>query len=76
MSKTKPKLDPQRVAGARRRLGFVALLWWVSALFGSFGLAQGLHAGWVRLLFIGIAWVMAILFSYAWWEVRKNSPLQ
>jgi hypothetical protein len=65
-------LDPQNVAGVRRRLGFVALLWWIAALAGTIGLLQGLSAGWVRLLFIGISWVLALCFSYAWWQVRKG----
>lgn len=64
--------EPKTVAGARRRLGFVALLWWIAALAGTIGLVQGLRAGWVRMLFVGISWVLAIFFSYAWWEVRKG----
>jgi hypothetical protein len=64
---------PQNVAGVRRRIGFVALLWWIAAGAGAIGLVQGLHAGWVRLLFIGISWVLAIFFSYAWWQLRKGS---
>jgi hypothetical protein len=65
-------LDPQSLAGARRRLGFVAMLWWIAALAGTVGLVQGLSAGWVRLLFIGISWVLALFFTYAWWQVRKG----
>jgi hypothetical protein len=64
--------DPPNVAGARRRFGFVALLWWIAAVAGTVGLVQGLQAGWVRLLFIGISWVLAIFFSYAWWQLRKG----
>jgi hypothetical protein len=65
-------LDPRKVAGARRRLGFVALLWWIAAVAGTIGLVQGLQASWVRMLFVGISWVLAVFFSYAWWEVRKG----
>jgi hypothetical protein len=61
------------VAGVRRRIGFVALLWWISAAAGTLGVTQGLQAGRMRLLFIGIAWVLAMLFSYAWWHVGKGS---
>jgi hypothetical protein len=67
-------LDPKSVASARRRLGFVALLWWTAALAGTVGLIQGLQASWVRRLLIGIAWVLALFFSYAWREVRKGLP--
>jgi type VI protein secretion system component VasK len=76
MTETQQKLDPQRVAGVRRRIGFVALLWWIAAIFGSMGLAQGTHVGWARLLFIAIAWVLAILFTYAWWEAGRQSRAQ
>jgi hypothetical protein len=72
MTNTRKNLDPQTIAGAQRRLGFVALLWWIAALAGTIGVVQGLHASWVRMLFIGISWVLAIFFSYAWWEVRKG----
>jgi hypothetical protein len=65
--------DPQKIASVRRRLGFVVALWWIAALAGALGLLQGLQAGWVRLLFIGIAWVLAIFFTYAWWQLRKGS---
>lgn len=61
------------IAGVRRRIGFVAVLWWISAGAGTLGVMQGLQAGRVRLLFIGLAWMLAILFSYAWWHVRKGS---
>jgi hypothetical protein len=66
--------DPQKVASVRRRLGFVATLWWVAAISGAIGLLQGLAAGWGRLLFIGIAWVLAVCFTYAWWQIRRGSP--
>jgi hypothetical protein len=72
MTEPEKTLDPKSVAGARRRLGFVALLWWIAAVAGSIGLVQGLSASWVRMLFVGISWVLAIFFSYAWWEVRKG----
>jgi hypothetical protein len=72
MTEPEKSLDPKAVAGARRRLGFVALLWWIAALAGSIGLIQGLSASWVRMLFVGISWVLAIFFSYAWWEVHKG----
>ena len=66
--------DPQRVASVRRRIGFVAFLWWIAAGFGSLGLLQGLHAGWARLVFIGISWLLAILFTLAWWQLPKGRP--
>jgi hypothetical protein len=65
-------LEPRNVAGVRRRLGFVALLWWIAALAGTIGLVQGLRAGWVRVLFVGLSWVLTFFFSYAWWQVRKG----
>jgi hypothetical protein len=73
MTKPEVTLDQPRVASVRRRIGFVALLWWISAAAGTLGVTQGLQAGRMRLLFIGIAWVLAMLFSYAWWHVGKGS---
>jgi hypothetical protein len=64
--------DPQTVASARRRFAFVALLWWIAAVAGTIGLVQGLPAGLVRKLFVAISWVLAIFFTYAWWEARKG----
>jgi hypothetical protein len=72
MMEARESLEPQNVAGVRRRLGFVALLWWIAALAGTIGVVQGLHAGWIRLLFIGISWVLALCFSYAWLQIRKG----
>jgi hypothetical protein len=69
---TEPELDPKAVAGARRRLGFVAFLWWLAAAAGTIGVVQGLSAGWVRWFFITLAWLSALFFTYAWWEVRKG----
>jgi hypothetical protein len=69
---TEKNLDPQAVASARRRLGFVALLWWIAALAGTIGLIQRLQTSWVRMLFVGISWILALFFSYAWREVRKG----
>ncbi|HVJ06337.1 MAG TPA: hypothetical protein VM578_11750 [Candidatus Saccharimonadales bacterium] len=69
---TDSEVDPKTVASARRRLGFVAVLWWIAAVAGTLGLLQGLSASWIRLMFIGISWVLALFFSYAWWEVRKG----
>lgn len=66
--------DPQKVASVRRRLGFVAVLWWIAAASGAVGLLQGLQAGWGRKLFIAISWVLAIVFTYAWWQIRKGMP--
>lgn len=71
MTETGKGLDPIATASARRRLGFVALLWWIAALAGTTGLMQRLQASWVRVLFVGISWVLALFFSYAWWEARK-----
>ncbi len=72
---TEPEVTqhPPNLASVRRRIGFVAVLWWISAIAGTLGVLQGLHAGTMRLLFIGIAWVLAILFSYAWWHVGKGN---
>jgi hypothetical protein len=64
--------SPERIAVLRRRLGFVALLWWISAVAGTLGLLAGLHAGWVRLLFIGMAWLLSAVFSFAWWNLRTG----
>ncbi len=76
MTETDENLDPQAVAKARRRLGFVAFLWWIAALSGSIGLIQGISAGWVRLLFVALSWVLALFFSYAWWQVRNGHVSQ
>jgi hypothetical protein len=73
MSKPVNTQGLHNIASVRRRIGFVALLWWIAASAGTIGLVQGLQAGWVRLLFIGISWVLAMFFSYAWWQVRKGS---
>jgi len=59
----------------RRRLGFIAALWWIAAFAGAAGLLQGLQAGWPRLLFIGVSWVLAVFFSYAWWQLRQGRLL-
>jgi hypothetical protein len=72
MNDTEKKLDAKTVASARRRLGFVSLLWWIAAIFGTLGLIQGLDASLARKIFIGVAWVLAIFFSYAWWQVRSG----
>lgn len=72
MTETPKSLDPVAVARARRRLGFVAMLWWIAALAGTLGLIQRLQASWLRVIFVSISWVLAIFFSYAWWEVRKG----
>lgn len=73
MSEPEVTQHPPNVAAVRRRIGFVAVLWWISAIAGTLGVLQGLQAGRLRLLFIGVAWVLAILFSYAWWHVGKGS---
>ena len=72
MTGDKKGLDPQSIGGTRRRFGFVSLLWWIAAISGSIGLIQGLSHGWVRVLFVAISWVLAIFFTYAWWQVRKG----
>jgi hypothetical protein len=65
-------LNQKTAPDARRRLGFVALLWWIAALAGTIGVVQGLSTGWLRLAFVGLAWVLALFFTYAWWEVHKG----
>jgi hypothetical protein len=65
-------LDPKTVSSTRRRLGFVAFLWWLAAAAGTIGLVQKLSTSWVRMLCVFIAWVFALFFSYAWWEVHKG----
>jgi len=72
MMEAEKSLEPRHVAGVRRRLGFVALLWWIAAVAGTIGLVQGLQAGWVRVLFIVISWVLALFFSYAWRQVCRG----
>lgn len=64
--------EPQTAAGARRRFGFVAVLWWIAAISGSIGIRQGLSFGLVRTIFVGISWVLALFFTYAWWQVRQG----
>ncbi len=72
MTEDGKRLDPQTAAGARRRFGFVAVLWWIAAISGSIGIKQGLSAGLVRMIFVGISWVLALFFTYAWWQVRQG----
>lgn len=72
MTETGDRLDPIAVASVRRRLGFVAMLWWIAALAGAIGLLQRLQTSWLRVLFVGISWVLALFFSYAWWEIRRK----
>jgi hypothetical protein len=72
MTSPEKSLDPKTVASARRRLGFVAVLWWIAAAAGTIGLVQGLSKSWIRMLFVGISWVFAFFFSYVWSEVRKG----
>lgn len=72
MTDAEKNQETHSVSSAQRRLGFVALLWWIAAVTGTIGVAQGMPAGWARLLFIGISWVLAIFFSYAWLEARKG----
>ncbi len=72
MTEDGKSLNPRTIEGTRRRFGFVAFLWWIAALSGSIGLEQGLSAGWVRVLFVAISWVLALFFSYAWWQVRRG----
>jgi hypothetical protein len=67
------RLDPARIQSVRRRLGFVAVLWWIAAVAGSLGVARGMSAGWARLTFLGISWVLAIIFSFAWWTLHKET---
>ena len=55
---------------AKRRFGFVALLWWIAAAFGSFSAIQEPSIG--RKVFVGISWVLAFFFTYAWLQVRKG----
>jgi hypothetical protein len=72
MTDTEKSPDPRTITGARRRFGFVAALWWIAAISGSIGIVQGLTAGYVRLIFVGISWVLALFFTYAWTQVRKG----
>jgi len=66
------QLDPKRLATVRRRLGFVAVLWWISAVAGTLGLLQGREASWVRIVFISIAWLASAIFSFVWWSMRTD----
>ena len=67
---TSVAMDPVRAAKARRRLGFVSALWWIAALSGTLGLAQGTAVGWARRMTVVASWVMALLFTYAWRHAR------
>ena len=73
MTNQEVTMDRSRVASVRRRIGFVALLWWISACAGTLGVLQGMPASRLRLLFVGISWVLALLFSYAWRHAGKMS---
>ena len=72
MNEPASSLDPERIASARRRLGFVAFLWWIAALSGLLGVLQGRSAGWLRLTFVGVSWLFALLFTFGWWQIRKG----
>ena len=72
MTETGKNPDPRTNTSAKRRFGFVAALWWIAAISGSIGVVQGLSAGYVRLTFVGISWVLALFFTYAWTQVRKG----
>jgi hypothetical protein len=67
-------LDPERIATVRRRIGFVAVLWWISAVAGTLGLLEGLHAGRGRIALICVAWLLSAIFSFAWWSLRTEQP--
>jgi hypothetical protein len=75
MTETEKSLEPNNlelraVMSAQRRFGFVALLWWIAAIFGTTGVIQEASIG--RKIFVGISWVLAIFFSYCWAQVRKG----
>ncbi len=55
---------------AQRRFGFVALLWWIAAVFGAFSVAQEPSIG--RKIFVAISGALAILFTYMFVQVRKG----
>lgn len=61
---------PRPVMSAQRRFGFVALLWWIAAAFGTFSVVQEHSIG--RKIFVGVSWVLAILFTYMYLQVRKG----
>jgi hypothetical protein len=69
-------LEPHDIAKVRRRLGFVALLWWIAAGFGTAGLMHGMAANWGRYLLVGLSWLLACFFTYAWWQVHKGLPAE
>lgn len=70
MTEAEKSLEPRAVMSAQRRFGFVAMLWWIAAVFGSIGLLQERSTG--RTVFVGISWVLVFFFTYAWWQVRKG----
>ncbi|MDR3763087.1 MAG: hypothetical protein P4M01_03235 [Acidobacteriota bacterium] len=76
MNEPVQELDPARIASVRRRLGFVAFLWWIAALSGTLGLLQGRGAGWLRLTFLCVSWLFALLFTLGWWHIRKGKLSQ
>jgi hypothetical protein len=73
MTEPTPSPDPNKIASVRRRLGFIAVLWWIAAFSGAAGVVQGLQAGGIRYLFIGISWLLAVFFTYAWWQLRRGT---
>lgn len=70
MAESEKGLEPRAVMSALRRFGFVALLWWIAAIFGTLSAVQEPSLG--RKIFVGISWVLAIFFSYCWVQVRKG----
>jgi len=64
------KLEPRTVMSAQRRFGFVSLLWWIAAVFGSVSVVQEPSIG--RKIFVVISWVLAIFFTYAYIQVRRG----
>jgi hypothetical protein len=70
MTENEKSLEPRAVMSAQRRFGFVALLWWIAAAFGTFSVVQEPSIG--RKIFVGVSWVLAIFFTYAYSQVRRG----
>lgn len=70
MVESEKGLEPRAVMSAQRRFGFVALLWWIAAIFGTFSVIQEASIG--RKIFVGISWALAIFFSYCWVQVCRG----
>jgi membrane protein DedA with SNARE-associated domain len=61
---------------ARRRFGFVALLFWVGFTFGAFDTVRNHIWTLFRIIYLPVVFLLAVFMSYAWWTLKKGSDKQ